>query len=89
MAIAAAQPNDEVDIAAATYTDTCEITVAGLTLKGVGGQPKIDLTGMTPAQSKGIYIVTADNTDDKEKKGTIFRTRSEIPGLAVPKAKFS
>ena len=36
-----------------------------------------------------LYIVTADNTDDKEKKGTIFKTRSEIPGLAVPKAKFN
>jgi sugar lactone lactonase YvrE len=36
-----------------------------------------------------LYIVTADNTDDKDKKGTIFRTRSDIPGLAVPKAKFN
>ncbi|HKV55933.1 MAG TPA: SMP-30/gluconolactonase/LRE family protein [Candidatus Binataceae bacterium] len=35
-----------------------------------------------------LYIVTADNTDDKEKKGTIFKMRSEIPGLAVPKARF-
>ena len=36
-----------------------------------------------------LYIVTADNTDDTAKKGTIFKTRSKIPGLAVPKAKFS
>jgi gluconolactonase len=36
-----------------------------------------------------LYVVTADNTDDKDKKGTIFRTRTEIPGLAVPKAKFN
>jgi xylono-1,5-lactonase len=35
-----------------------------------------------------LYIVTADNTDDKAKKGTIFKTRSEIPGLPVPKARF-
>ncbi|MGH8013081.1 MAG: SMP-30/gluconolactonase/LRE family protein [Candidatus Binataceae bacterium] len=35
-----------------------------------------------------LYIVTADNTDDKSRKGTIFKTRSEIPGLAVPKARF-
>lgn len=35
-----------------------------------------------------LYIVTADNTEDKAKKGTIWKTRSEIPGLAVPKAKF-
>jgi gluconolactonase len=36
-----------------------------------------------------LYIVTADNTDDKEKKGTIFRTRATIPGLPVPKARFN
>jgi gluconolactonase len=35
-----------------------------------------------------LYIVTADNTDDKAKKGTIFKTRSDIPGLPVPKARF-
>jgi D-xylonolactonase len=35
-----------------------------------------------------LYIVTSDNTDDPSKKGSIFRTRSEIPGLAVPKARF-
>jgi xylono-1,5-lactonase len=35
-----------------------------------------------------LYIVTADNADDKEKKGTIFRTRAPVPGLAVPKARF-
>lgn len=35
-----------------------------------------------------LYIVTADNTANPELKGTIFRTRSDIPGLAVPKARF-
>src|SRR5262249_6416850 len=35
-----------------------------------------------------LYVVTADNTDDKEKKGTIFKMRSDVPGLAVPLAKF-
>ena len=35
-----------------------------------------------------LYIVTADNTDDKDKKGTIFKMRASIPGLAVPKARF-
>jgi xylono-1,5-lactonase len=35
-----------------------------------------------------LYIVTADNTDDKSLKGTIFKTRSDIPGLPVPKARF-
>ncbi len=34
-----------------------------------------------------LYIVTANN-DQRELKGTVFRTRSDIPGLPVPKAKF-
>jgi len=35
-----------------------------------------------------LYVVTADNTDDATRKGTIFRTRAEVPGLPVPKARF-
>ncbi len=61
-AIAVAQPNDEIDVAPATYTDSCEINVAGLTLEGTGGQPKIDLSGTNhPADYKGIYVVSADD----------------------------
>jgi gluconolactonase len=36
-----------------------------------------------------LYVVTADNADDASRQGTIFRTRSDIPGLAVPKARFA
>jgi D-xylonolactonase len=35
-----------------------------------------------------LYIVTADNTEDPSRKGTIFRMRAEVPGLPVPKARF-
>ena len=35
-----------------------------------------------------LYIVTADNTEDADKKGTVFKTRADVPGLRVPKAKF-
>jgi sugar lactone lactonase YvrE len=35
-----------------------------------------------------LYVVTADNTDDPNRKGTIFKGRSDVPGLAVPKANF-
>jgi MYXO-CTERM domain-containing protein len=59
-AVAAAQPNDTIEISPGTYTDTCAIGVAGLTLKGVGGQPKIDLSNGTPSQEKGIYVINAD-----------------------------
>lgn len=36
---------------------------------------------------RDLYIVTADNTDDPSRAGTIFRTRVEVPGLPVPFAK--
>jgi sugar lactone lactonase YvrE len=35
-----------------------------------------------------LYVVTADNAEDADRKGTIFRMRSEVPGLPVPKARF-
>ncbi len=34
-----------------------------------------------------LYVVTANN-DTRDLKGTVFRTRSDIPGLPVPKARF-
>jgi hypothetical protein len=60
-AIAAASAGDEIDIAAGTYNDTCTISTAGLHLKGVGGRPKIDLTGQTIPNMKGIYAIEADD----------------------------
>ena len=59
-AIMAATDGEEIDVQAGTYTDTCEINVPGLTLRGIGGQPKIDLTGKAPADKKGIYVVSSD-----------------------------
>ncbi len=35
---------------------------------------------------RDLYIVTADNTDDPSRGGTIFRTRTETPGLPAPLA---
>jgi D-xylonolactonase len=35
-----------------------------------------------------LYVVTADNTAHPEHKGTIFRARTDVAGLAVPKARF-
>jgi gluconolactonase len=36
---------------------------------------------------RDLYIVTADNTDDPARGGTIFRTRSELAGLPAPLAR--
>lgn len=39
------------------------------------------------ADRRDLYIVTADNTEDRSRNGTIFRTRSDVPGLPVPLAR--
>ncbi len=36
-----------------------------------------------------LYVVSADNADDASRQGTVFRTRADIPGLPVPKARFA
>lgn len=38
------------------------------------------------ADRKDLYIVTADNSDDADKKGTVFRTRAAVAGCAVNRA---
>ena len=35
------------------------------------------------ADRRDLYIVTADNTDDPARKGSIFRTRADVAGCAV------
>ena len=37
---------------------------------------------------RDLYAVTANNTNDRALKGSVFRTRSDVPGLPVPKARF-
>ena len=36
-----------------------------------------------------LYVVSADNSEDPSRQGTIFRTRSDIPGLPVPSSRFA
>ncbi len=40
------------------------------------------------ADMMDLYVVTADNAEEPVRKGTVFRMRSDIPGLPVPKARF-
>jgi sugar lactone lactonase YvrE len=40
------------------------------------------------ADMMDLYVVTADNTEDAGRMGTIFRMRADVPGLAVPEARF-
>lgn len=36
---------------------------------------------------RDLYIVTADNTVDSQRGGTIYQTRAQVPGCAVPAAR--
>jgi MYXO-CTERM domain-containing protein len=58
-AIAAASPGDVIQVDAAGSYDgnTCAWTTDNLTITGVNGRAKIDLTGVTPAQQKGIFTI--------------------------------
>ncbi len=62
-AIAAAQAGDVIEVdASGNYDgDTCAWSTDNLTVRGVGGRAKIDLTGVTPAQQKGIFTIAAPN----------------------------
>jgi Big-like domain-containing protein len=61
-AIAVAQANDVIEIDAATYSgDVCVISTAGLTLRGVGGRPKLDAAGHS-AEGKAIWVIRNPNT---------------------------
>jgi xylono-1,5-lactonase len=35
---------------------------------------------------RDLYIVTADNTEEPGRKGTVFRTRVDVPGVPAPSA---
>lgn len=53
-----------------------EVPARSVTSVCFGGSDRLDL-----------YIVTADNTDDPDRKGTIFRARASVPGLPAPLAR--
>lgn len=39
------------------------------------------------ADRRDMYVVTGDNTIDPDRAGTIYRTRAEVPGCAVARAR--
>ena len=36
------------------------------------------------ADRRDLYIVSADNTEDRQRGGSVFRTRMDVAGLPVP-----
>ena len=61
-AFAAAAPGDTIEIDAATYAgDVCTLYADNLTIRGVGGRPKIDAAGRNAA-GKGTWVLSGKNT---------------------------
>lgn len=63
-----------------------------------GADGKLDLTVPVPANAvtslcfggedrRDLYVVSADNTEDAARAGSIFRARAEVPGLPVALAR--
>lgn len=63
LAIAAASAGDliEVDAAGNYAGDYCSWTKDNLTLRGVNGRAKMDATGVTLSNGKGIFVISAPN----------------------------
>jgi hypothetical protein len=63
LAIAAAAAGDviEIDAAGSYQGDTCAWSTDNLTVRGVNGRPRLDITGTTPAQQKGLFTISAPN----------------------------
>jgi hypothetical protein len=88
-AIAAAAAGDTIAVdAAGSYDgDTCAWSTDGLTITGVNGRTRIDLTGVTPADDKGIFTIegTASATiENFELSGAAFSAADGNNGLAAP-----
>jgi gluconolactonase len=58
-----------------TVDHVVDVPAKAVTSLCFGGQDRRDL-----------YIVTADNTEDPERKGTVFHMRADVPGVPVPLA---
>ena len=67
----------EIDAAGSYAGDVCEWNQTNLTLKGVNGRPKIDATGTTIPNGKGIWVFHGDTT-------TVENV--ELVGASVPDA---
>lgn len=82
--------DEEGTIWVADYMDGC---VVGLDTTGAEvGRIDVPSNAVTSlcfggADRRDVYIVTADNTEDPTRAGTIFRTKADVPGVAVPAAR--
>ena len=79
-AIGAAQAGDVIQVdASGSYSgDTCSWSTDNLTITGINGRAKIDITGVTPSEEKGIFTI----------EGTASATieNFELSGAAISSA---
>jgi hypothetical protein len=59
-ALAAVPAGGTIDIVAGTYREAARIDRPGVTLRGIGGRPHFDCTGVRPANDKACLLVAAN-----------------------------
>jgi hypothetical protein len=74
-ALASVRAGGTIEIVAATYRETARLTLANVTLRGIGGRPHLDCAGLAPAGNKGCLLVAADG---------ITIDNLEISGAEIP-----
>lgn len=86
-AIAAAKAGDVIEVeASGVYAgDTCAWATDNLTVRGVNGRAKIDITGVTPAQQKGLFTIAAANAtlENLELSGAAIAAAAGSNGAGV------
>jgi hypothetical protein len=61
-AAAVARDGDTIEIDAGTYADVAVWRVNNLTIRGIGGRPHMNATGLRVAADKGIWLIQGQNT---------------------------
>lgn len=84
-AVAAAHPGDMVEIAAGTYREALRISVARLTIRGAGGTPRFDCTGLHLVEDKACLLLAADGItlDNLEVRGAELPDRLGANGACI------
>lgn len=86
-AIAAAKAGDVIEVeAAGNYQgDTCGWSTDNLTVRGVNGRAKIDINGVSPAQKKGIFAISANNAtiENFELSGAAISMADGLNGAGI------
>jgi hypothetical protein len=87
LAIAAAAAGDTIEVdAAGNYAgDSCGWTKDNLTVRGVNGRAKIDATGVTLSNGKGIFVIAAEPAAATPAEEVAAAERPQAAAVVTPR----